>query len=75
MYSHASDLFLDGASTWLKNQQDLDASFYLSEIPTKLLSTTDAAANTATPVKLLDTIASFREVAFDFMSQGYMKIC
>lgn len=75
MYSHESDLFLDGASAWLKAQQDLDAAFYLSEIPTKLLNKTDAAANTATPVKLLDTIAAFREIAFDFMSQGYMKVC
>ena len=33
LYSHASDLFIDGASAWLKTQQDLDDAFYLSEIP------------------------------------------
>lgn len=75
MYSHASDLFLDGAATWLKGQQDLDDSFYLSEIPQALLNKTDANAGTATPVKLMDTIAAYREVAFDFMSQGYMTTC
>jgi hypothetical protein len=75
LYSHASDLFLDGAATWLKGQQDLDDSFYLSEIPKALLNKTDAAAGTATPVKLMDTIAAYREVAFDFMSQGYMTTC
>jgi len=75
LYSHASDLFLDGAATWLKGQSDLDASFYLSEIPKSLLNKADATSNTITPVKLMDTITEFREISYDFMSQGYMKIC